>query len=237
MTTKTASKAQVSTATLDFLRDLAQHNNRDWFQTNRARYDAAKAEFEAFITRVLNRINETLPLGTTTAKDCIFRINRDVRFSKDKSPYKLNLAAGIGQGGRSSGRIDYYFHLQPNGETFIGAGMYQPTPAELAKFRQEIDYNPAGLKDIIEADDFRAYFPDIWGETLKTMPKGYTADHPEIDLLKRKQLFFSHRYTDKEVTGPNFADELARGCGLIRPYCDFLNYLFYDEQPEDSLDL
>ncbi|MBC8153013.1 MAG: DUF2461 domain-containing protein, partial [Bacteroidetes bacterium] len=132
MTTKTISKAALSAATLDFLRDLAQNNNRDWFQANRARYDAAKAEFEEFITRVLHRINATQPLGTTTAKDCIFRINRDVRFARDKSPYKLNLAAGIGAGGRKSGHIDYYFHLQPNGETFIGAGMYQPTPAELA---------------------------------------------------------------------------------------------------------
>ncbi len=229
MTTKTTSKAALSAATLQFLRDLAQHNNRDWFQANRVRYDAAKTEFEAFITRVLQRITTTQPLGATTAKDCIFRINRDVRFSKDKSPYKLNLAAGIGAGGRSSGRIDYYFHLQPNGETFIGAGMYQPTPAELAKFRQEIDYNPAGLKAIIDADEFRTYFPDIWGETLKTTPKGYAADHPDIALLKRKQLFFSHRYTDKDVTGPNFADELARACGLLRPYCDFLNELFYGE--------
>ncbi len=237
MTTKTAPKAALSAATLSFLRDLAQNNNRDWFQANRARYDAAKAEFEAFITRVLRGINDTQPMGTTTAKDCIFRINRDVRFSKDKSPYKLNLAAGIGQGGRSSGRIDYYFHLQPNGETFIGAGMYQPTPAELATFRQEIDYNAAGLKAIIEADEFRSYFPEIWGETLKTTPKGYTADHPEIALLKRKQLFFSHRYTDKEVVGPNFADEVARACGLVRPYCDFLNYLFYEEQTEESVRL
>ena len=113
--------------------------------------------------------------------------------------------------------------------------MYQPTPTELARFRQEIDYNAAGLKGIIDADAFRSYFPEIWGETLKTTPKGYAADHPDIDLLKRKQLFFSHRYTDKEVTGPNFADELARGCGLIRPFCDFLNYLFYEEQPEDNL--
>lgn len=232
MMTKTASKVRLSTATLDFLRDLAQHNNRDWFQANHARYDAAKAEFEAFITRVLHHINTTQPLGTTTAKDCIFRINRDVRFSKDKSPYKLNLAAGIGVGGRSSGRIDYYFHLQPNGETFIGAGMYQPTPAELATFRQEIDYNADALKAIIEADDFTAYFPEISGETLKTTPKGYSADHPEIALLKRKQLFFSHHYTDKEVVGPNFADELARGCGLIKPYCDFLNELFYAEHDE-----
>lgn len=234
MTTKTTSKATLSVATLNFLRDLAQHNNRDWFQANRPRYDAAKAEFELFITRVLARINTTQPLGTTTAKDCIFRINRDVRFSKDKSPYKLNLAAGIGPGGRSSGRIDYYFHLQPNGETFIGAGMYQPLPTELAAFRQEIDYNPAGLKAIIDADDFRAYFPEIWGESLKTTPKGYPADHPDIDLLKRKQVFFSHRYTDREITGPNFADELARACALIKPYCDFLNDLFYGDHNQET---
>lgn len=234
MITTTTSGA-LTASTFDFLRDLAQHNNREWFQINRKRYEAAKAEFERFVGRVLAGVSAFEPLPNTDAKDCIFRINRDVRFSKDKSPYKLNFAAAIGPGGRHSGRIDYYIHVQPGDEenpaqTFIGGGMWQPTPAQLAKFRQEIDYNAVELKGIIEEDTFRGYFPEIWGETMKTAPKGYTADHPDIALLRRKQLFFMHRYTDAEVLNPDFADEIVTGCRRLKPYIDFLNYLFFEEE-------
>ncbi|GAB3922258.1 DUF2461 domain-containing protein [Larkinella terrae] len=232
MKTKNAPNSQLTVQTLDFLRDLVQNNNREWFHANRNRYDAAKSEFEGFVARLLKGIEMFQPLPNTAVKDCIFRINRDIRFSKDKAPYKKNLAAAVGPGGRHSGRIDFYFHLQPNGETFLGAGMWQPTPAQLAKFRQEIDYNVDELKDIIEAPEFKAYFPEISGETMKTSPKGYSADHPEIDLLRRKELFFIHRYSDKDVLKPDFADEVVKGCQLIKPYSDYLNYLFFDEKDE-----
>ncbi|KAB7730031.1 TIGR02453 family protein [Rudanella paleaurantiibacter] len=233
MAAKTVTKAVLTAPTLQFMRDLAQNNNREWFQLNRKRYDAAKAEFVTFVHQVLQQVSAFEPLPNTDAKDCIFRINRDIRFSKDKAPYKLNLAAAIGPGGRHSGRIDYYIHIQPGNESFIGAGMWQPTPEHLAKFRQEIDYNVESLTDIIEAQPFRAYFPEIWGETMKTAPKGYTADHPHIDLLRRKQLFFMHRYTDKEVLKPGFADEITQACQLLKPYCDYLNYLFFEEKDEE----
>ncbi|GAB3338751.1 DUF2461 domain-containing protein [Larkinella ripae] len=232
MKTKKAPASQLSVQTLDFLRDLVQNNNREWFQTNRARYDAAKSEFEGLVGRLLQGIETFQPLPNTAVKDCIFRINRDIRFSKDKAPYKKHLAAAVGPGGRHSGRIDYYVHLQPNGESFLGAGMWQPTATHLAKFRQEVDYNVDELKAIIEAPGFRAYFPEITGETMKTAPKGYKADHPEIELLRRKELFFIHRYSDRDVLKPDFADELVKACHLIKPYCDYLNYLFYDEQDE-----
>ena len=235
MKTKIAPKATFTAPTLAFMRDLVQNNNREWFHENRPRYEAAKAELCAVVDRVLAGMSPFEPLANTSVKDCIFRINRDIRFSKDKKPYKSNLAFAIGPGGRHSGRIDYYVHIQPDNQSFLGAGMWQPTPANLAKFRQEIDYNVQELKDIIEADDFKAYFPEASGEVMKTSPKGYTADHPEIDLLRRKELFFMHRYTDKEVLKPTFADELVRGCRIIKPYCDLLNYLFFDEKEEDVL--
>lgn len=232
MKTKNTPNSQLTVQTLDFLRDLAQNNNREWFQANRARYDAAKSEFEGFVGRLLQGIETFESLPNTAVKDCIFRINRDIRFSKDKTPYKKHFAAAVGPGGRHSGRIDYYLHLQPDGESFLGAGMWQPTPPHLAKFRQEVDYNVDELKAIIETPDFRAYFPEVSGETMKTAPKGYSSDHPEIDLLRRKELFFIHRYSDKDVIKPGFADEVVKGCRLIKPYCDYLNYLFYDEKDE-----
>ncbi|MDB5242460.1 MAG: hypothetical protein JWP57_3085 [Spirosoma sp.] len=230
MTTKSISKAAFSRPTLQFLRDLVQNNHREWFQANRDRYDAAKSELSGVVERVLMSMSAFEPLANTAVKDCIFRINRDIRFSKDKRPYKSNFAFAIGPGGRHSGRIDYYVHIQPGNQSFLGAGMWQPTPTNLAKFRQEIDYNADELKQIIDNTVFRAYFPESSGELMKTTPKGYSADHPEIDLLRRKELFFMHRYSDKEVLKADFANELVRGCQILKPYCDFLNYLFYDEK-------
>jgi uncharacterized protein (TIGR02453 family) len=232
MTTKSTQKAALTGQTLNFLADLVQNNNRDWFHANRSRYDAAKAELCGVVERVLTSMSAFEPLANTAVKDCIFRINRDIRFTKDKAPYKSNLAFAIGPGGRHSGRIDYYVHIQPGNQSFLGAGMWQPTPANLAKFRQEVDYNVAELKDIIEADAFRTYFPEASGEVMKTTPKGYPADHPEIELLRRKELFFIHRYTDKQVLKANFADEIVRGNRILKPYCDLLNYLFFDEKEQ-----
>jgi uncharacterized protein (TIGR02453 family) len=221
--------------TLHFLDQLKHNNNRDWFAANRPQYETAKKEFELFVSHLLKGVGQYDNLPNTTAKDCIFRINRDIRFSKDKSPYKAHFSAAIGPGGRHSGRIDYYLQVQPHNETFLGAGMWAATPTQLAKFRQEIDFNPDALKSIIEAPEFRAYFPEIWGETTKNAPKGYANDHPDVELLKRKQLFFMHKYTDAEVLSPQFAEQVAHGAKLIKPYCDFLNYLFFEETEEDGL--
>ncbi|GAB3566885.1 DUF2461 domain-containing protein [Spirosoma luteolum] len=232
MPTKKEPKAVLTTATLTFMSDLVKNNNREWFQVNRARYDAAKQELIGLVEQVLVKMSAFEPLANTTAKECIFRINRDIRFSKDKAPYKSNLAFAIGPGGRHSGRIDYYVHIQPGNQSFIGGGMWQPTPAQLAIYRQEVDYNAQELKDIIEAEAFRAYYPEVSGEVMKTTPKGYSADHPDIDLLRRKELFFIHRFTDREVVKPGFADELVRGALILKPYCDLLNYLFFDEKEE-----
>ncbi|WP_206023272.1 DUF2461 domain-containing protein [Runella sp. CRIBMP] len=218
-------------STLHFLKDLAENNNRDWFAENRKRYETSKKDLEQLVAAVLKGVSEFESLPNTEVKDCIFRINRDIRFSKDKSPYKQWFSAAIGPGGRHSGRTDFYLHIQP-GESFLGAGMWAPTPKHLAKFRQEIDFNPQSLKSIIDAPEFRDYFPEIWGESLQRSPKGYPDDHPDIDLLKRKQLFFMHKYSDAEVTSRGFATEVVKGCRLIKPYCEFLNYLFFDEQEE-----
>src|SRR5690606_33333716 len=138
----------------------SENNNRDWFQNNRKRYEKAKSEIEQLVDILIQETGKIEELGPTRVKDCLFRINRDVRFSKDKSPYKNFLSAAIGPGGRNSGRIDYYVHIQAGGNSFLGGGMWSPTPAQLAKYRQEIDYNAAELKSIINRADFRSYFPE-----------------------------------------------------------------------------
>lgn len=211
--------------TLQFLKDLVANNNREWFQENRKRYDEAKADVEKLTAHLIREVHTFQDLGNLQVKDCIFRINRDIRFSKNKEPYKSNLSIAIGAGGRSSGKIDYYLHIQPNGHSFLGGGMWSPTTEQLARYRQEIDYNAQELKDIIEVKEFKAYFPEIQGESLKTAPKGFAKDHPELDLLKRKQMFFMHTYSDKEVISKDFAEEVMKGIRLLKPYCDYMNYI------------
>jgi uncharacterized protein (TIGR02453 family) len=214
--------------TLHFLSQLAENNNRDWFQENRKLYDAAKADMERLVGYLIEEVGKVQDLGNLQVKDCLLRINRDIRFSKNKAPYKNNLSAGIGPGGKSSGKIDYYLQIQPNNQSFLGGGMWETTSEQIAKYRQEVDYNAAELKQIIENKEFRSYFPEIHGESLKTMPKGYPKDHPEIELLKRKQLFFIHKYSDKEVASKDFGKLVLRGITLLKPYADYMNNVLYE---------
>ncbi|WP_221391767.1 DUF2461 domain-containing protein [Dyadobacter sp. NIV53] len=216
--------------TLEFLRQLVENNNREWFQENRKKYDDAKADLADLVEYLIAEVGKFQDLGNLQVKECIFRINRDIRFSKNKTPYKSNLSAGIGPGGRGAGKIDYYLHIQPGDQSFLGGGMWDATSDQLARFRQEVDYNADELKKIIEDKTFRAFYPNISGESLKTMPKGYPKDHPEIELLKRKQLFFDHRFTDKEVTSKDFGEKVVKGIALLKPYIDYMNYVLY-EQP------
>ncbi|QRQ99966.1 DUF2461 domain-containing protein [Dyadobacter sandarakinus] len=218
--------------TLHFLSELAENNNRDWFQENKKRYEVAKSDMEQLVAYLIKEVGKFQDLGSLEVKDCMLRIYRDVRFSKNKDPYKKNLAAGIGPGGKSSGKIDYYLQVQPGNQTFIGGGMWETTPEQLARFRQEIDYNAGELKSIIGDKEFHKHFPEIHGELLKTTPKGYAKDHPEIDLLKRKQLFFMHQYSDKEVTSSDFGKMVVKHIELLKPFADYMNYVLYEQPAE-----
>jgi uncharacterized protein (TIGR02453 family) len=215
--------------TLHFLSQLAENNNRDWFQENRKLYDASKADMEQLVGYIIEQVGKFQDLGNLQVKECLLRINRDIRFSKNKAPYKNNLSAGIGPGGKTSGKIDYYLQIQPGNLSFLGGGMWETTPEQLARFRQEIDYNADELRAIIDDKEFRTFFPEIHGETLKTTPKGYPKDHPEIELLKRKQFFFVHRYTDKEVSSKDFGKLVLQAIKLLKPFTDYMNYVLYHE--------
>ncbi|MCE7060132.1 DUF2461 domain-containing protein [Dyadobacter sp. CY343] len=222
----------MESATLHFLSQLAANNNRDWFQENRKHYDAAKADMEKLVGYLIEEVGKFQDLGNLQVKECLLRINRDIRFSKNKAPYKNNLSAGIGPGGKSAGKIDYYLQIQPGDQTFLGGGMWETTSEQLARYRQEIDYNADELKAIIEDEKFRTYFPEIQGDTLKTVPKGYSKEHPEIELLKRKQLFFVHRFTDKEVASRDFGKQVLKGIELLKPFADYMNYVLYEQPTE-----
>ena len=163
---------------LDFLSELEQHNRRDWFEQNRPAYEAARQRFETFVDEVIDRLRTFEDLGPLSARDCTMRIFRDVRFSKDKSPYRTNMAASIARGGRHSTRIPYYLHVQPHDQSMAASGLYMPTPEQLARFRERIDEDPAPFKAILTDERFRQYFGEIGGERLKRAPAGYPRRPP-----------------------------------------------------------
>ena len=219
----------IKESTLEFLKNLEENNTREWFESNRKQYEASKANFVDFCSVILEEMKLFEPdFSNTQVKDCIFRINRDVRFSKNKSPYKNHLSAAFGPGGRNSGKIDYYIQLQ-NGKTSIGGGMWQPSAGNLAKFRQEIDYSPETLKSIIESKEFRKHFPEVYGEKLKKAPKGYPVDHPEVELLKYKELFFYTTFSNTEVLSGDFHNIILGHFKILKPYIDYVNDLFFAE--------
>lgn len=209
---------------LNFLTDLAQNNNRDWMHANKKIYQQAKADFEALTVELIDEVAAFDPaIEGLTAKDCVFRLNRDIRFSKDKSPYKLNFGASIAKGGRRSHWAGYYVQIQPGGESFMAGGSYMPASENLAKIRQEIDYNVDELRKLLAADSFQKHFGELMGIQVKTSPKGYKKDNPNIDLLRYKSFTMWHKITDKQVLAKNYKKHVVEVLQAMKPINDFLN--------------
>lgn len=211
-------------STLTFLTSLAKNNNKPWFDKHREEYDAARADFEGFVAQLLENLSkDDAAFKEIKAKDCIFRIYRDVRFSKDKTPYKSNFAAAFSRNGKNFQGAGYYVHLQPGGKTMAGGGMWMPEGPMLKAVRQEIDYNFADFKKVISNASFKKYFKGIEGEELKTLPQGYAADNPAIDYLKKKSYIVSHVFADKDLTAKTFASKCSNVFSAMKPLVDFLN--------------
>jgi uncharacterized protein (TIGR02453 family) len=209
---------------LKFLKDIARHNDRVWFERNKSRYLEAKAGFEDVVGAVLKELVKfDAGLGGLDARKLPFRIYRDVRFSKDKRPYKTNMGAGFSPNGKLVQEPGYYLHIQPGNKSFVAGGIYMPDAANLTSIRQEIDYNPDGLKKILSAKAFKKFF-DGFDEfdKLKTAPKGYPKDHPDIEWLKLKSLIVSMPLTDKQVTDKKFVTTVATACKNIKPLNNYI---------------
>jgi uncharacterized protein (TIGR02453 family) len=208
--------------TLDFLRKLAKHNNKTWFDAHRADYEQAKAHFEALLEDLVMRFDPIESLHGMTPRDFMYRINRDVRFSADKSPYKTNFAAVLGRAGRKSMRSAYYLHVQP-GESFLGGGVYMPTPEQLKTIRTAIASNPSELQKISAAKDFVKYFGAMAGDKLKTAPKGFAPDHVAAELLKHKQFLVMHAVSEADVTAAGFAKHVIAVFKAMQPFNEYFN--------------
>ncbi len=193
---------------------------------HKTEYEASKEEFETFIDSTILEIVKFDPsIAHHNAKSCVFRIYRDVRFSKDKSPYKTHFGAHITSAATRSeihSRAGYYIHIEPKGSMLAG-GAYLPQGEWLKAIRQEIHYNTEAFKKILNNADFKTYFGELEGEKLKKAPKGYEPDLPEIELLKYKSFLATHNCSDTEILSPGFPDHCVKVFKALYPFDQFLN--------------
>lgn len=191
-------------------------------------YDAAKKDFEAFINQLIPAITKIdSTVGTLEAKDCIFRIHRDVRFSHDKTPYKPNFGAYISRGGKGANFAGYYFHIENDG-SFMGGGIYMPQPNILKAIRTEIFENTAEFKKIIENKNFKKYYKEVWygdkpEDKLKTAPKGFPKDFEYIEILKYKNFALWHDLSFEQLAKPDLLDYVTTVYSEMVAFNDFFN--------------
>jgi len=212
--------------TLKFLKELKKNNSKPWFDAHRKQYEAARGDFENFIQSVLDKHarNDT-DLKELIAKKCMFRINRDIRFSKDKSPYKTNFGASMDKGGKKSGLAGYYFHLEP-GKSFVGGGIWMPQPDALKKVRQEIDYCLDEFKKIITARKFQTVYGKLYtgeGVQLTKVPQGFDKDNPAAEYLKFKSWLVLSDLNDSTLTSKELVQKTVDAFSIMQPFIKFLN--------------
>jgi len=214
----------INPETLDFLKKLVANNNREWFQANKAEYEQARQNVIEFTGELVKQMHLADPEvdADLDPKKCVMRIYRDIRFRIDKTPYKNNFGISIPTMGSKSGGVEYYFQIQP-GKSFIAGGYWMPETEHLKKIRQEIDYNAAELKRIIDDAEFKKLFGDFRAqEQLKTAPREYDGDNENIGLLKLKSFIVMHQLKDKDLLKPGAVENIVSICSKIYPLNVFL---------------
>jgi uncharacterized protein (TIGR02453 family) len=214
----------INSATFAFLKELKENNNREWFNANKARHEEAKINVLEFVSNLipeLAKIDKSVP-ASLNAKDCVMRIYRDIRFSLNKTPYKTNFGAGISPNGKNFKGPGYYIHIEPN-NSFVAGGSWFPENNELKAIRQEIDYNYSSFEGIIEAPDFKNYYGSLDQEgALKTAPKGYSANHPYIHILKLKSFTVSSSISNDQLQSNGSVKIISEGFEYMYPFINFL---------------
>lgn len=213
----------IDKATLEFIADMQQNNTREWFAENKNRYEASRVDFVQFLEGMLTGAGafEPLALGQQ-AKDLIFRIYRDVRFSKNKDPYKDHYGAYLAEGGRKSILPGYYLHLSPHNKSFLACGLWMPPAGFLKAVRQEIDYNLTEFQELIGAPAFKKFFKEVEGEKLKTNPKGYEKENPALPYLRHKSWMVSHPLPDALLTTDKALEVVLQAMQVAMPFKEFL---------------
>ena len=213
--------AQIQKSIFTFINDLAKNNNRDWFAANKPTYEIEKNKFVDFADELLNEVKKHDNIETLNGKKSVFRIYRDVRFSKNKAPYKTHFSGSFKRATKLL-RGGYYFHIEPN-NSFIGGGFWGPEPKDLKKMRYNIAEFEDEFRAILNDKNFKKHFGLLQGDQLKTAPKGIDKAHPAIDLLRYKQYLLARSFTDEEVLSPQFLNEVNAAFKAMRPFFDFMS--------------
>jgi uncharacterized protein (TIGR02453 family) len=214
----------LQSSTIQFLKSLKKNNNREWFEKNRKQYELAKTDYLYFVTNVLNEIQLfDQSLTELEPKKCVFRLNRDVRFSKNKDPYKTNFGASFSKGAKKIQTAGYYFHLEP-GENFVGGGLWMPMAPDLNKVRQEIDYCYKEFSSILKKPAFKSTYGDM-DNSMKLVrpPKGFEIDNPALEYLKLKSFVVTRPIKDAELTDKHLIKNVVKDFKTITPLVHFLN--------------
>lgn len=204
-----------------FLEDLKENNHREWFQNNKTRYQEQYNYALQFADELLLRMKQIDTIETISGKKSLFRINKDVRFSKDKSPYKTNIGGALTRATKHL-RGGYYFHIEP-GNCFLGGGFWAPSPEDLKHIRLQIAADPGPLQQILSSKEFIATFGQLEGEQLKSAPKGFSKDHPAIDLINYKQFLLIKKLTDEEVQSKQYLETVVSTFQAMRPFFDYMS--------------
>lgn len=225
--------AKISDSSLDFINQLKKNNNRDWFNQNKHHYLKEHESIISFAETLLNKMRSHDHIETINGKKSLHRIYRDTRFSKDKTPYKNHWSGGFKRASPAL-RGGYYFHIEP-GNSFAAGGFWGPNTEDLKRIREEINMNSEDFTKIISSKKFKQSFGELLGEKLKTAPKGYPKDHPQIDLLRYKQFLLKKSFTDKEVTSPKFSDHLNEAFKEMRPFFDLMSEVLTTNKNGESI--
>ncbi|MGC6470224.1 MAG: DUF2461 domain-containing protein [Flavobacteriales bacterium] len=220
---------QLSPEIFSFLTQLEQNNHREWFEPNKTHFKTLESSVKLFGEVLKDQLNR----HDSIDRFKLFRIYRDVRFSKDKTPYKTHFGLNWHRT-KPELRGGYYLHLSPK-EIFLACGFWDPSPADLKRIRQELAVDGDEYRKIINAPAFKKVWGELHGDAIKTAPKGYAKDHPNIDLLRFKQHLFSVRYTQKEATSPAFLDRINNALQAVRPFVDYMSDVLNTNADGESL--
>lgn len=201
-----------------FLKKLEKNNNREWFNENKPEFKVFEEDVKIFYNRIMENLNRHDDID----KLKIFRIYRDVRFSKNKLPYKTHFGGSFHRT-KPKLRGGYYLHIKPNNESFIAVGFWDPVASDLLRIRKEFEMDDEEIRAIITNKKFKTIWGDIVGDEVKTAPKGFSKDHKAIDLIKKKQYIFTRKFTDKHVLDKNFIEEVDKSFKTVRPYFDYMS--------------
>ncbi len=225
--------AIIEKSTFDFLKKLAANNNRDWFNDRKEHYLQAKENAEQFVDALISKMNVHDHIETVSGKKSLYRIYNDVRFSRDKSPYNPRFA-GYLKRSKPLLRGGYYFWLKP-GASRVGCGFVYPNAEDLKRIREDIDVNYTDWNKLLRSRSIQNTFGDITGEQVKTAPRGYSSDHPALELLRLKQFWFERSFSDKEVLSPGFLQQVDKTFKTIRPFFNHVSDVLTTDLNGESL--